>query len=41
MPQTLILTGDLNFMGVTDPTVPFRKAIADFKAADVRFANME
>ncbi len=38
---TLILTGDLNFMGVTDPTVPFRKTIADFKAATVRFSNME
>ena len=41
MPQQLILTGDLNFMDVTDPTVPFRKAINDFKAADVRFSNME
>ena len=40
MPQ-MILTGDLNFMGVTDPTVPFRKTIEDFKAADVRFSNME
>jgi len=38
---TLILTGDLNFMGVTDPTVPFRKVIDDFKSADVRFSNME
>ncbi len=41
MPQTLILTGDLNFMGVTDPAVPFRKTMADFKAADARFSNME
>jgi hypothetical protein len=40
MPQ-LILTGDLNFMGITDPTVPFRRTIDDFKAADVRFSNME
>ena len=37
----LILTGDLNLMNVTDPTVPFRKTMADFKAADVRFSNME
>ena len=41
MASTLVLTGDLNFMGVTDPTVPFRKVIGEFKAADVRFSNME
>lgn len=41
MPQKLILTGDINLMNVTDPTVPFRKTIADFKGADVRFSNME
>jgi len=41
MTQQLILTGDINLMNVTDPTVPFRKTIADFKAADVRFSNME
>ena len=37
----LILTGDVNLMNVTDPTVPFRKVIDEFKAADVRFSNME
>jgi Bacterial capsule synthesis protein PGA_cap len=37
----LILTGDVNLMNVTDPTVPFRKTITEFKAADVRFSNME
>ena len=37
----LILTGDVNLMNVNDPTVPFRKVIDEFKAADVRFSNME
>jgi poly-gamma-glutamate capsule biosynthesis protein CapA/YwtB (metallophosphatase superfamily) len=37
----LILTGDVNLMNVTDPTVPFRKVIDEFRAADVRFSNME
>ena len=37
----LILTGDVNLMNVNDPTVPFRKTIDEFKAADVRFSNME
>jgi poly-gamma-glutamate capsule biosynthesis protein CapA/YwtB (metallophosphatase superfamily) len=41
MPQHLILTGDLNLMNVTDPTVPFRKVVADFRAADIVFSNME
>jgi poly-gamma-glutamate synthesis protein (capsule biosynthesis protein) len=37
----LILTGDINLMNVTDPSVPFRKTIDEFKKAEVRFSNME
>ena len=41
MAQKLILTGDVNLMNVDDPTVPFRKVAAEFKAANVVFSNME
>ena len=41
MSQKIILTGDVNLMNVDDPTVPFRKVAAEFKAANVVFSNME
>lgn len=37
----LILTGDVNLMNVTDPTVPFRQVAAELHSADVVFANLE
>ncbi|WP_158926927.1 CapA family protein [Acidisphaera sp. S103] len=37
----LILTGDVNLMGVEDATVPFARVKADFKAADLVFSNLE
>lgn len=41
MPQTMILTGDVNLMNVTDPSVPFRLVSPLFKQADVVFSNLE
>lgn len=41
MSQTLILAGDMNFTGVTDPEVPFRSIGATTRAADVVFGNLE
>jgi poly-gamma-glutamate synthesis protein (capsule biosynthesis protein) len=37
----LILTGDVNLMGVQDASVPFARVAADFKAADLVFSNLE
>ena len=37
----LILTGDVNLMNVTDPEVPFRRVIHEFRAADLVFSNLE
>jgi poly-gamma-glutamate capsule biosynthesis protein CapA/YwtB (metallophosphatase superfamily) len=37
----LILTGDVNLMGVQDASVPFARVEADFKAADLVFCNLE
>ncbi len=37
----LILTGDVNLMGVRDASVPFARVEADFKAADLVFGNLE
>jgi Bacterial capsule synthesis protein PGA_cap len=37
----LILTGDVNLMGVSDPATPFRKTYDLFRAADVAFSNLE
>jgi len=37
----LILTGDVNLMGVEDASVPFARVDADFKAADLVFSNLE
>lgn len=41
MTQTLILAGDMNFTGVTDPMVPFASVGAVTRAADVVFGNLE
>jgi poly-gamma-glutamate capsule biosynthesis protein CapA/YwtB (metallophosphatase superfamily) len=38
---TILLTGDVNLMNVTDPKVPFARAAATLKQADVRFSNLE
>lgn len=37
----LILTGDVNLMNVTDPATPFRRVVAEFRAADMVFSNLE
>jgi poly-gamma-glutamate capsule biosynthesis protein CapA/YwtB (metallophosphatase superfamily) len=37
----LILTGDVNLMGVVDAAVPFARVAADFAAADLVFCNLE
>ena len=41
MTNKLILTGDVNLMGVTDPAVPFRHVAAELRASDVVFSNLE
>jgi poly-gamma-glutamate capsule biosynthesis protein CapA/YwtB (metallophosphatase superfamily) len=41
MRHTLILTGDINLLGVTDPTIPFARMRERLHAADVVFANLE
>ena len=41
MPISMILTGDVNLMNVTDPDVPFRRVSAEFHATDVVFSNLE
>jgi len=41
MPVTMILTGDVNLMGVADPAVPFGRVGAELRAADIVFGNLE
>lgn len=41
MPASMILTGDINLLGVDDPAVPFRRIAATLRAADVVFSNLE
>ena len=41
MAGRLILTGDVNFMNVTDSTVPFRHIGAELRAANAVFGNLE
>jgi poly-gamma-glutamate synthesis protein (capsule biosynthesis protein) len=41
MRHNLILTGDINLLGVTDPAVPFARVQDRLRAADVVFANLE
>jgi poly-gamma-glutamate capsule biosynthesis protein CapA/YwtB (metallophosphatase superfamily) len=41
MTSTMILTGDVNLMNVTDPTVPFALVQDELRAADLVFSNLE
>ncbi len=41
MPQTMMLTGDVNLMNVTDPGVPFRLVAPLFRQSDFVFSNLE
>jgi poly-gamma-glutamate capsule biosynthesis protein CapA/YwtB (metallophosphatase superfamily) len=41
MPAKMILTGDVNLMNVTDPSVPFARVADEFRSADVVFSNLE
>jgi poly-gamma-glutamate capsule biosynthesis protein CapA/YwtB (metallophosphatase superfamily) len=41
MPHNLIFTGDINLLGVTDPTMPLARVQDRLHAADVVFANLE
>ena len=41
MPQTVLLTGEINLKTVTDPTVPFRRVTDALSHADLVFANLE
>jgi poly-gamma-glutamate capsule biosynthesis protein CapA/YwtB (metallophosphatase superfamily) len=37
----MIMTGDVNLMGVTDPAAPFAQVADEFRNADVVFSNLE
>lgn len=41
MTKTIILTGDVNLMNVTDPALPFRLVHKEFHEADAVFSNLE
>jgi poly-gamma-glutamate capsule biosynthesis protein CapA/YwtB (metallophosphatase superfamily) len=41
MMRTLMLTGDVNLMNVTDPQVPFARVKDTLRQADVLFGNLE
>jgi poly-gamma-glutamate capsule biosynthesis protein CapA/YwtB (metallophosphatase superfamily) len=41
MRHNLILTGDINLLGVSDPSIPFARVRDRLRAADVVFANLE
>jgi poly-gamma-glutamate synthesis protein (capsule biosynthesis protein) len=41
MKRTLMLTGDVNLMNVTDPRVPFARIADTLRQADVLFGNLE
>src|SRR2546425_1725864 len=41
MKRTLMLTGDINLMNVTDPQVPFARVKDTLRQADVLFGNLE
>src|SRR5215469_283516 len=38
---SMILTGDVNLMGVDEPAVPFACVRSEFAAADIVFSNLE
>jgi poly-gamma-glutamate synthesis protein (capsule biosynthesis protein) len=37
----MVLTGDVNLMGIDDPAIPFARVADEFRAADVVFSNLE
>src|SRR3954463_4689766 len=41
MALSMILTGDVNLMNVTDPDVPFKRVAEEFRATDVVLSNFE
>ena len=41
MPHNVIITGDINLLGVTDPNIPFAKIAPTMTAADLVFSNLE
>ena len=41
MKRTLMLTGDVNLMNVTDPQVPLARVKETLRQADVLFGNLE
>ncbi|MGZ5137368.1 MAG: CapA family protein, partial [Burkholderiales bacterium] len=41
MSTTLMLTGDVNLMNVTDPEAPFVRVQRVLQQANIRFANLE
>ena len=41
MRHNVTLTGDINLLGVTDPTMPFARVKDQLRAADVVFSNLE
>jgi poly-gamma-glutamate synthesis protein (capsule biosynthesis protein) len=41
MTHTLILTGDINLLGIEDPAIPFRRVADRLGSADVVFGNLE
>src|SRR5258705_13644578 len=41
MRSSIILTGDINLMGVEDPAAPFRRVADTLKKADAVFGNLE
>ncbi len=41
MATKMILTGDVNLMNVTDPSMPFSLVEGEFRAADLVFSNLE
>lgn len=41
MRSTMMLTGDVNLLGVEDNAVPFRRVADTLKQADVVFGNLE
>jgi poly-gamma-glutamate synthesis protein (capsule biosynthesis protein) len=41
MHHSMILTGDINLLGVDDPTIPFTQIAAELQAADIVFSNQE
>ncbi len=41
MRAKMILTGDVNLMNVTDPSIPFARVADEFRGADVVFSNLE